>query len=73
MPTLTGGDGNGTQFCKHRFNFTGPAPFYWTILVYVGYWPTQSAVVVAHQGTDPHKLYVLVSKQPSHTDIPSTS
>ncbi|KAH9992034.1 alpha/beta-hydrolase [Russula vinacea] len=38
MPTLTGGDGNGTQF------------------FYVGYWPTQSAVVVAHQGTDPHKL-----------------
>ena len=28
------------------------------ILVYVGYWPTESAVVVAHQGTDPHEMHV---------------
>ncbi len=27
-------------------------------LVFVGYWPRQSAVVVAHQGTDPHEMYV---------------
>ncbi|KAH9028360.1 alpha/beta-hydrolase [Lactarius pseudohatsudake] len=34
-PTLTGGDGDDTQY------------------YYVGFWPAQSAVVVAHQGTDP--------------------
>ena len=28
------------------------------IVVYVGYWPTESAVVVAHQGTNPHKMHV---------------
>ncbi|KAI9508341.1 alpha/beta-hydrolase [Russula earlei] len=38
MPSLTGGDGDGTQF------------------FYVGYWPAQSAVVVAHQGTDPSEF-----------------
>lgn len=26
---------------------------------YAGYWPAQSAVVVAHQGTDPLKMFVL--------------
>ena len=25
VPTLTGGDGDDTQFCKHRFDFTGGA------------------------------------------------
>ncbi|KAN0118544.1 Alpha/Beta hydrolase fold [Russula decolorans] len=25
---------------------------------YVGYWPTESAVVVAHQGTNPHEMHV---------------
>ncbi|KAF8264764.1 Alpha/Beta hydrolase protein [Lactarius quietus] len=40
--TLTGGDGDGTQF------------------FFVGFWPAQSAVVVAHQGTNPlHLLSVL--------------
>ncbi|KAI0003731.1 alpha/beta-hydrolase [Russula compacta] len=38
LPTLTGGDGDGTQY------------------FYVGYWPTQSAVVVGHQGTNPHEI-----------------
>ncbi|KAI0301189.1 alpha/beta-hydrolase [Multifurca ochricompacta] len=38
VPTLTGGDGDATQF------------------FYVGFWPAQSAVVVAHQGTDPLEL-----------------
>ncbi|KAI0269945.1 alpha/beta-hydrolase [Gloeopeniophorella convolvens] len=38
QPTLTGGDGSGTQ------------------LFFVGFWPTESAVVVAHQGTNPTKL-----------------
>ncbi|KAI0269944.1 alpha/beta-hydrolase [Gloeopeniophorella convolvens] len=38
QPTLTGGDGDGTQF------------------YFVGYWPAESAVVVAHQGTDPIEL-----------------
>jgi hypothetical protein len=28
--------------------------------VFVGYWPTQGAVVVAHEGTDPTKLSVRV-------------
>ena len=28
-------------------------------LVFVGFWPAQSAVVVAHQGTNPLKLYGL--------------
>lgn len=41
-PTLTGGDGDGTQF------------------FFVGFWPAQSSVVVAHQGTNPlHLLSVL--------------
>ncbi|KAF8469382.1 Alpha/Beta hydrolase protein [Russula ochroleuca] len=43
IPTLTGGDGAGTQY------------------FYVGYWPTQSAVVVAHQGTDPHKMLAVLT------------
>ena len=30
-------------------------------LVFVGFWPAQSAVVVAHQGTNPLKLYDLHS------------
>ncbi|KAI0269943.1 alpha/beta-hydrolase [Gloeopeniophorella convolvens] len=38
QPTLTGGDGDGTQY------------------FFVGFWPPQSAVVVAHQGTDPLQL-----------------
>lgn len=25
---------------------------------YAGFWPAQSAVVVAHQGTDPLKMFV---------------
>jgi hypothetical protein len=32
------------------------------ILVYIGYWPTESAVVVAHQGTDPHEMHVSLFK-----------
>ncbi|KAH9953333.1 alpha/beta-hydrolase [Russula dissimulans] len=43
LPTLTGGDGDGTQF------------------FYVGFWPAQSAVVVAHQGTDPFRLIALLT------------
>ena len=27
-------------------------------IVFVGYWPAQNAVVVAHEGTDPTELYV---------------
>jgi len=38
LPTLAGGDGDGTQF------------------FYVGFWPARSAVVVAHEGTDPLQL-----------------
>ncbi|KAF8469384.1 alpha/beta-hydrolase [Russula ochroleuca] len=43
VPTLTGGDGAGTQY------------------FYVGYWPAQSAVVVAHQGTDPKKMLAVLT------------
>jgi hypothetical protein len=25
LPNMTGGDGDGTQFCEHRFDLTGPA------------------------------------------------
>jgi hypothetical protein len=28
MPTLTGGDGDGMQFCENRFNLTGSASIY---------------------------------------------
>ena len=28
MPTLTGGDGDGMQFCEHRFNLTVSASLY---------------------------------------------
>jgi hypothetical protein len=28
IPTLTGGDGDGMQFCEHRFNLTGSASLY---------------------------------------------
>ncbi|KAI0248627.1 alpha/beta-hydrolase [Lactifluus subvellereus] len=41
VPTLTGGDGDDTQF------------------YYVGFWPTQSMVVVAHQGTDPSHILAI--------------
>jgi hypothetical protein len=64
MPTLTGGDGDDTQYCKQssqsrkaRIHLLEPHDTA-TILVYVGYWPTQSSVVVAHQGTNPSELYV---------------
>ncbi|KAI9508343.1 Alpha/Beta hydrolase protein [Russula earlei] len=43
LPTLTGGDGDGTQY------------------FYVGFWPAQSAVVVAHQGTDPLQLMAVLT------------
>ncbi|KAI0289196.1 Alpha/Beta hydrolase protein [Russula brevipes] len=43
LPTLTGGDGDGTQF------------------FYVGFWPARSAVVVAHQGTDPLKVMAVLT------------
>ena len=35
-----------------------PYPLINKITVYVGFWPAKSAVVVAHQGTDPLRLYV---------------
>ncbi|KAH9080180.1 alpha/beta-hydrolase [Lactarius deliciosus] len=41
--TLTGGDGDATQY------------------YYVGFWPAQSAVVVAHQGTDTSKIRAIVT------------
>jgi hypothetical protein len=28
IPTLTGGDGDGMQFCEHRFNLAGSASLY---------------------------------------------
>lgn len=34
-----------------------------TILDYVGYWPTQSTVVVAHQGTNPAHMCVYTYSQ----------
>ncbi|KAI0301186.1 alpha/beta-hydrolase [Multifurca ochricompacta] len=43
VPTLTGGDGDGTQF------------------FYVGFWPAQSMVVVAHQGTNPSDLLAVLT------------
>lgn len=64
IPTLTGGDGDDTQFCEHRFAsislFLASLIEHerQTILDFVGYWPNESAVVVAHQGTDPNEMYV---------------
>ena len=43
--------------------------FYWDLLlnfmfkVFVGYWPAQDTVVVAHEGTDPTQLYALQTFQ----------
>ncbi|KAF9221636.1 alpha/beta-hydrolase [Gyrodon lividus] len=44
--SLIGGDGNDIQYCK-TFSFSRH---------YVGYWPSENSVVVAHQGTDPTQL-----------------
>ncbi|KAF8489257.1 Alpha/Beta hydrolase protein [Russula emetica] len=33
---------------------------------YVGYWPTESAVVVAHQGTDPHEMLAVLTDLEFH-------
>ncbi|KAG1770869.1 Alpha/Beta hydrolase protein [Suillus placidus] len=41
--SLTGGDDNSIQYCTHFAD-------------YVGYWPTENTVVVAHEGTDPTQL-----------------
>jgi len=43
IPTLTGGDGDSTQF------------------FYVGYWPAESAVVIAHQGTNPSEILAVLT------------
>jgi len=34
---------------------------------YVGYWPTESAVVVAHQGTNPHRMLSVLRDLDFHT------
>ncbi|KAH9959758.1 alpha/beta-hydrolase [Russula dissimulans] len=55
IPTLTGGDGDRTQF------------------FYVGYWPAESAVVIAHQGTDPSEfLAVLTDLEVRRVDLDPT-
>lgn len=55
MPTLTGGDGDDTQY------------------FYVGYWPTQSSVVVAHQGTNPSEFLAVVTDIHFHFTTPDPS
>ena len=57
--TLTGGDGNDVQLCMsgnpgRYVLLTGDAD-------YVGYWPSQNSVVVAHEGTDPTQLYAPIA------------
>ncbi|KAH9025128.1 alpha/beta-hydrolase [Lactarius hengduanensis] len=51
-PTLTGGDGDATQY------------------FYVGFWPAQSAVVVAHQGTNPSELLSVLTDIRIHFTSP---
>jgi len=44
-----------------------------TQFFYVGYWPAESAVVVAHQGTDPSEFYaVLTDVEIRRTDLEPT-
>lgn len=58
VPSISGGDGNGVQFCKNLYFALQVViqVFNFDCLGYVGYWPTQNTVVVAHQGTDPTQL-----------------
>lgn len=56
QPTVVGGDGDAVQNCEPitlEFILT---EFIVSNQVFVGYWPDQDTVVVAHQGTDPTKL-----------------
>ncbi|KAI0046535.1 alpha/beta-hydrolase [Auriscalpium vulgare] len=55
QPTLTGGDGDATQY------------------FFVGYWPANNAVVVAHQGTDPIQFESDLTDLSIATVTPSTS
>jgi hypothetical protein len=45
------------QFNQHEFSAT----LTWIPSDFVGYWPSQDTVVVAHQGTDPTKLRVVIT------------
>ena len=55
--TLTGGDGNGIQFCMYYIpQHRSETSLKRVTIDFVGYWPDQNAVVVTHQGTDPTKL-----------------
>ncbi len=59
-PSLIGGDGNAIQLCRSTLG--KPRNFHYLLTArcffpdFVGYWPAQNAVVVAHQGTDPKEL-----------------
>jgi len=74
LPTLIGGQPDDFQFCKHRFAFLSlsPASYFLDLikmlLDFVGYWPAQSSVVVAYQGTNPKELYVALirNRVPTH-------
>ena len=57
IPTASGGDGSDVQFCGSKLELNCYI-FDSEILPtgYVGYDPTLSTVIVAHQGTDPSKL-----------------
>ncbi len=58
QPTLIGGDGNAVQLCELLAvvkSVSRDLPVF-SMSVFVGYWPQQNSVVVAHQGTDPTAL-----------------
>jgi hypothetical protein len=63
-PIASGGNGDSIQFCEwNLFEFASGARLGETMLTmnsgYVGFDPTLKTIIVAHQGTDTSKLYVL--------------
>ena len=64
-----GGDGGAVQYCMQIICALGVNVDI-SHLDFVGYWPSQNSVVVAHQGTDPFNAFVVIS---SSDNFPSSS
>jgi hypothetical protein len=73
LPTLIGGQQDDIQFCKHRSASISLSPascfsaLIQMLLDFVGYWPAQTSVVVAYQGTNPKEMYVALILNPAPT------
>ena len=64
IPTASGGDGSDVQFCENVVCAVSEC-FIDGELDYVGFSPSLNKVIVAHQGTNPKKKYVLGDGHPA--------